>query len=204
MARQRRLQVLNHICATVTVSVQPCSTHARPGYLVIKLYHGACNLLPEPLPVEVKHDHDVPAEHLFGCMGKLNRMSCPAQVREAPVQQMTLLTASEAHAEHHAALLARRPNLHSVAMLRWVEWECSKEGSLSGWARLRLPQAPRWEHTADAALQSLPMKLRSLDVGVFILTQRTLPSLGRCSPIQIMLITTCLTVQNGSCSAGVQ
>ncbi len=98
---------------------------------------------------------------------------------------MTLLAGSDAHAAQHAALLARRPNLRAVSMLRWAEWKSSgKEPSIAG-ARLRLPRAPRWEHTADAAVESLTPALRSLAVGVFALTQGTLSRLGRCATIEI-------------------
>ncbi len=105
-------------------------------------------------------------------------MSCPRQMREAPFHHMTLLASSDAHAEQHAALLARRRNLRSASLLRWVEWELSDKGPF-GWSRLRLPRAPQQERMADAAMASLTPALHSLVVGVFVLTASTIASLNR-------------------------
>ena len=121
----------------------------------------------------------------MGCMTKLNRNACLRQVREAPVNQMTLLASSDEHAGQHAALLARRPSLHAVSILRWAARECSDEDSAIDGMGLRLPAAPLREHTANAAVDSLTPALRRLVIGVFALTHHTIPKIGRCATSQI-------------------
>ncbi len=101
------------------------------------------------------------------------------QAREASVSTMTLLAGSDAHAEHHADLVSRRPNLRAMSLLRWAQWQCCEKGP-DGMPKLRLLQAPQWERT-DAALDSLPPALRSLVLGVFVLTSNTSTRLKRCA-----------------------
>ena len=107
-------------------------------------------------------------------------VSCLRQVRGTPIQQMTLLATSDAHADQHAGLLSRRPVLHAVSLLRWAEWESAQKvpyGSMP----LGPLRAPQRERTADAIVDSLTTGLRSLGIGVFALTQGTFNKLDRCA-----------------------
>ena len=108
---------------------------------------------------------------------------------------MTLLAGSDAHAEHHADLLSRRPNcnLRSVSLLRWAQWECCEKGP-DNMPHLRLLHAPRWERTADEAVDSLTTALRSLVLGVFALTRGTSTRLKRCAMTAISALSFVLVV----------
>ncbi len=115
----------------------------------------------------------------------------PAQAREAPVRYLTLLARSDAEAEQHSRLLSRRPNLHSLSLLRWLEWEAGETHhrpmANGEWPAATLLQAEQRERTADAAADSLTAALRSLVVREFALTRQTLERLSRCNKPQVIL-----------------
>ena len=83
---------------------------------------------------------------------------------EAPIRQLTLLASSDEQADRNAALLSRRLNVHAVSLLRWVKWD-EEAPSL-----LRMPQAQRCSQTSEAAVDSLPVGLRSLLISEFAMT----------------------------------
>jgi hypothetical protein len=104
-------------------------------------------------------------------------MSC--QVREAPVSQLTLLARSDAEAMRHAKILARRPHAESVSLLRWMEWENFEGETQFPLQRLRLLAVGRRDAAANAAMASLPQKLRSLLLGEFALSALSLNGISR-------------------------
>ena len=76
----------------------------------------------------------------------------PLQVRDAPIQHMTLLAHSDTEAEAHARLLSWRPNLRAESLRRWVEWEGRNQYPDMP---LRLLRAGRLSHVADVLIDSL-------------------------------------------------
>ena len=102
-----------------------------------------------------------------------------SQVQETPVSHLTLLARSDAEALCHARLLARRPHADSVSLLRWAEWEHGDGEAQSLLQRLRLLHASRRDAASDAAMASLPQKLRCLLLGEFALSALSLHGVSR-------------------------